>query len=291
MTKAIIVAFHKYTPFGGEYYEPMLDFFLASMRKYKEEYDKLYLIDSNWEIDPPKLEGLNAEIIRVNPHLRYYDAYKEVLPQIKEDLVLFMDNDMIVYREGIFAETFRRLSVQRYFNDVVSIYDTIGEKTFLELNNKSKFCPYWFATSKDLLMEYRGCEWGPVPWGETLSELTEKMLADGILPYEWEEDKSNRLFDGTQDGEKSKDLGYYHIRAGSTPAYLLATRKYGNSDTYNEYLKNQPRNEYLRQLAWYSIMGGGAGGIADVLWDIKPDESFEREFLDYVEGFRKYHGL
>src|SRR6266702_4275353 len=291
-SRAICVAFHKYTPFGGEFYEPLLDFFLQNMRKYKDEYDKLYLIDSTWNIDPDKLEGLNVEIIKVNPHLRYYDAYKNVLPQIKELLVLFVDNDMVIYREGLINSTFEKFN-QGY--DIVSIYDTIGEKTFPQLNNQSKFCPYWFATGTTILKDFTSCEWGPnMPHYETLGELTEKMLEDEMKPFEFEEDKSNCLFDRTQEGEKSKDLGYYHVRAGSTAAYLLATQKYGNIDTYNEYIKNKPRNEYLRHFAWYRIMCEytNAPGIS------MNESKFLRvlginmqDWDDYIKRFKYYHGL
>ena len=37
---SIVVAFHKYTPFGGEYYEPIYDFFIKQITKYKDEFDK-----------------------------------------------------------------------------------------------------------------------------------------------------------------------------------------------------------------------------------------------------------
>lgn len=287
MTGAIIVAFHKYTPFGSEFYEPILDFFLQTMSRYSSEYHRIYLVDSNWNIDPEKLSP-KMKILKVDPSLRYYDAYKAVLPEIKEDLVLFLDNDMVIYREGIIARAFEKL--KEY--DVVSTYDTIGTHYFNKLGGQSKFCPYFFATGTAMLRDFTDVEWGPeMPEYETLGRLTHVMLDDGVKPYEIEEDKSNCLFDGTQDGEKSKDLGYYHIRAGSTPAYLLATKKYGDQETYWKYLKEQPRNEYLRQIAWYSIMGGSAGKIADILWDIKPTEDFEQEFWDYVERFHKYHGL
>src|ERR1700694_1154434 len=111
MKRAILVNFHLYTPFGKEFYEPILDFFLQQMRIYQDEYDHLYLLDSNWEIDQKKIEGMEASIIRTDPNMRYYDAYKAVLPQIKEDLVLFMDNDMVVYKPGIIKETFYKLEI------------------------------------------------------------------------------------------------------------------------------------------------------------------------------------
>ena len=290
---AIVVAFHKYTPFGGEFYEPILDFFLQSMKKYESEYDKLYLLDSTWNIDPQKIEGLKAEIIKVDPHLRYYDAYKSVLPQIKEHLVLFLDNDMIIYREGIIKSAFDKLKSDY---DVVSIYDTIGEKTFPQLNNKSKFCPYFFATGTFMLKDFLNIEWGPnMPEHETLGKLTEEMLRDDIKPFEMEEDKSNCLFDSTQDNEKSKNLGYYHIRAGSTPAYLLATKKYGDKKTYEDYMVNQPRQEYLRQFAWYYLMtdtNQETWSLRPQVWELLKDIHMnEFVWMDYFERFKQYHGL
>ncbi|PWU04809.1 MAG: hypothetical protein C5B43_04185 [Verrucomicrobia bacterium] len=242
MSKAIIMAMHLYTPFGKEFYQLILDFQLRNLEKYKDEFDRLYLIDSNWDIiDVPEW----VTVLKVNPHLRYYDAYKEVLPQIKEDLVLFMDNDMIIYRENIISHTFDLLSS---YYDVVSIIDTIGTmKVPLKLGNK--FCPYFFAAKKELLMKYLDVDWSPdaMPYTETFGLLTEAMLKDGLKAYEMEDDKTDNV---------EKNLGYYHIRAGSTPAWLLATKHYGNIDTYWEYLKNQPHSELLRQCYWYTRMGG-----------------------------------
>ena len=245
--------------------------------------DKLYILDSNWNVD----NASDYEVIKTDPNVRYYDVYKEVLPQIGADIVLFMDNDMVVYREGVVAKTFELIASEQ--TRVVSIYDTIGEYKTDRLGGKNKFCPYWFATRKGLLMQYRNIEWGShMPHSETLGLLTEAMLNNGEDPYEYEEDKSNCLFDGIQDGEKSKDLGYYHIRAGSTPSYLLATRKYGDRETYEKYIHGQPRNEYLRQLAWYWIMGGREFINKKLLEEMNV---FYSDWLIYVEKFRKYYGL
>lgn len=294
-SRAIVVAFHKYQPYGDKYYEPLLDYFIHRLSTLKDEYDHIYFVDSNWNIDLEKIKHLKASILRVNPHLRYYDAYKEILPQIKEDLVLFMDNDMVVYKSGKIRKTFNILELNQ--DDVVSIYDTIGERHYGELGGKSKFCPYWFATKKETLMKYRDCEWGPVPWGETLSELTDKMLMDKLIPYEWEEDKSNICFDGGEQNSdntgKSKDLGYYHIRAGSVPAVLLAY-KYNDHQKYLDYINQQPKNEYLRQMAWYQYMLEETKNydvLHDLLGIIAEDLKLEMTWIPYFEKFKKYHGL
>jgi hypothetical protein len=308
MNRAIVVAFHRYTPFGFEYYEPILDFYLQQMRKFKDEYEKLYIIDSTWNIElTEEREFDKLKIIRVNPSLRYYDAYKDILPKIKEDFVLFMDNDMIVYKSGKIKGTFNLLEGKEYsgegftmYNqkyDVVSIYDTIGNFTSSKINGKSKFCPYWFATRKELLMKYLDCDWGDhMPEYETLGKLTQEMLKDNVVCFEWEEDKSNFLFgEIIEHGENGKNFGYYHIRSGSVPAYLLATRKYGDLKTYEDYMLNQPKTEYLRQFAWYWHMTNVnkkswslRADIFELLKDINIDEF---SWLDYYEKFRNFHGL
>ena len=295
MSRAIVVCWHKYTPFGSEFYEPILSFFLQQMEKYKDEYDHIYILDSTWNIPNKPLPDTffrkefdgKITLIKVDPNLRYYEAYQQVLPEIKEDLILFLDNDSVIYQEGVIKSIFNKLSEF----DVVSIIDQIGFYPVKELKNGNKFCPYLFAASKDLLMKYKDIYWGSdMPEHETLGFLTKRMLEDDVLVYEFPEDKSNCLFDGTQEGEKSKRTGFYHIRAGSTPAYLLATKKYGERLTYDDYLKNQPRSEYLRQAAWYWCMSDQAKiNLIPLLDDCEITQA--QWIVDYIPRFKKYHGL
>lgn len=300
MTKAVLVAFHQYTPFGDEFYRPIFDRFIKGYREiWGKEVDKLYILASNWNVDIAD----DYTVIQTDPALRYYDAYKSVLKsgRIHEDLVMFMDNDMIVYKKGLVEKTFDLLvgdspswdydfQIKEPY-DLVSIYDTIGTMQVDLPDGKNKFCPYWFAAPKEILMKYLDVDWSPdaMPYTETLGLLTEAMLKDGLIPYEWEEDKSNILFDGIQDGEKGKDLGYYHVRAGSTPAYLLATHKYGDAKTYWDYLHNQPRNELVRQCAWYEYM---MDDISPSLLLMLLDMHISAEdFYMYYNKFKVYHGL
>ena len=313
MTRCLIVAFHKYQPFGGSFYEPILDFFLAQMKKYEDEYELIYFVDSNWEIDPEKIKDLKATIIRVNPSLTYSDAYKEVLPQVKEDLVLFLDNDFVIYKEGIIRGAFLKLEPSlnnRDTYDVVSIIDEIGEYKTDKLKNGNKFCSYFFATRKELLMKYLDIDWNShLPHSETLGLLTEAMLNDGVKVWEMEDDKNNLLIGDIdpaygvllkyQGSEKGKDLGYYHIRAGSTPAVLLAWKSSpDHQKQYQDYLKNQPKSEYLRQICWYQYM---IKSIQDthqrslVAWPknemLKDMGVNSGNWSNYYPKFKEYHGL
>jgi len=277
-TKAIISAFHCYNPFGRKFYQPIEDYFIGNLEKYRNEFDRLYILDSQWS---PRTFKDWITVLNTNPSERYYDVYKKILPNIKEDEVLFLDNDMVIYKPRVIFEAFEWL--KKY--DAVSIYDTIGEKHFQKLGGQSKFCPYFFCSRTETLKRFTDCEWGPnMPEHETLGKLTEKMLEVGMKPKEIEEDKSNFLF-GEELGERrSKNLGYYHVRSGSLPAYLLSHRERGDKQ-YWEYLKNQPKSEYLRHCAWFEIMGGE---VTPIITDLNiPIYKWE----EYVKNFRIFHGL
>lgn len=304
MTRAIVVAWHKYTPFGSEFYQPLFDFFIHRLSTMMNEYDRVYFVDSTWnftEEDYKKIKSIKGEVRKVNPSLTYSDAYKEVLPQIKEDAVLFMDNDMVVYEEGKIARTFQLLEQEdeTWDYDVVTILDTIGEFKTDKLNGKNKFCSYWFAARRNNLLSYTDIDWNShMPHSETLGYLTQAMLNDGAKVYEWPEDKSGVMFDGSEqypEHHKEGGLGYYHIRSGTTPAYLLATRKYGDKKTYDDYLKNQPRNELLRHLAWYDYILREVPNwrdLANYMDIIDEDLNIELGYwTEYMVSFRKYHGL
>jgi len=53
MTRAIVVA-SKIHAFWWRILQPILDFFLQQMKKYKDEFDRLYIVDSNWISIPSK---------------------------------------------------------------------------------------------------------------------------------------------------------------------------------------------------------------------------------------------
>lgn len=311
MKLAAVVPFHKYTPFGGKFYEPLFNYFMKNYNEFwKTEVDKLYILDSTWGINISELPP-EIEVIKIDPNLRYFEAYEKIIPTIKEDVVVFLDDDMVIHREGIIEGAYDQIG-EGY--DVVSIYDTIGPLTGMVnakwpfMKGKTKFCPYFFMARTKLLQSIPNLRLGPVhygsrefipelnyftvdgDWGETLGEATIKLLAAGAKAYEMEEDKDSIYFDGVKDGD-GKKLGYYHIRAGSTPAYLLATKAEGDPKTYDDYLKNQPKREYLRQVAWYLQMCRTNEERTDALSLVADAGIPALEFMDYLQKFSDFHGL
>jgi hypothetical protein len=251
MTRAVIVSFRNYVwTEPHKYFDVMFDFFIKNFKEHwYNEVDKLYILDSCWDAvyDDPKVE-----IVKVDQQLRYYEAYKEFLPKIKEDLILFVDNDMVIQKPGIIKHTFDIIELGEV--NVVTIMDTIGTwraaPARLRLGNK--FCPYYFATKKDLLMKYRYADWAPnMPDYETLGDLTIEMVNDGLRIHEIEDDKN----------DPPKDSAFYHIRAGSTIPYLITTKYSDQPLAYWDYLKNQPASELLRHCDWWDRMGGDSSEI------------------------------
>lgn len=248
MTKAVLVNFHNYCwTMDHKYFDVMFKFFMACFKEvWYDEVDKLYILDSHWDAtyDDPKVV-----ILKAPEQIRYYDVFKWALPEVKEEAVLFVDNDMVIYRQGVVTEAFDKLE-EGY--DVAAIYDAIGTFQTDKMNGKNKLCFYWCAMKTQMLMKYRNIEWSSnMPETETFGELTKAILADNLKLFELEEDKSD-------DG---KDLGYYHIRAGAVPSYLLTTKYFGDPKTYWEYLKTQPESEIIRHCDWFDKMGGDSSEI------------------------------
>lgn len=248
MTKAVLVNFHNYCwTMDHKYFNVMFDYFMKNFKEvWYDEVDKLYILDSHWDAvyDDPKVV-----ILKAPEQLRYYDVFKWALPEVKEEAALFVDNDTVIYREGVITNTFLPLE-EDY--DVAAIYDTIGTFQTDKMNGKNKLCFYWCAMKTKTLMKYRHVDWSSnMPETETFGELTKVLLGDDMKMLEIEEDKT----------DIGKNLGYYHIRAGAVPAYLLTTKHFGNLGTYWDYLNTQPESEILRHCNWLDKMGGDSSEI------------------------------
>lgn len=267
MTRAAVVSFRNYVWLEPhKYFDVIFDFFMKNFKEHwYNEVDKLYIMDSMWDAvyDDPKVK-----IVKVDGQLRYYEAYKQFLPKIKEDLVLFLDNDMVIAESGRVASAFAKLE-EGY--DVVTIMDTIGTWATDQLKLGNKFCPYFFATKKDLLMKFRYSHWEPnMPEYETLGDLTRDMVNAGVKVLEIQDDKEH----------PPVNPDFYHIRAGSAIAYLLTTKHSNSALEYWDYLKLQPESEIMRHCDWYDRMGGSTKELRNDL-----AEAVSRRNLENGKGF------
>lgn len=303
-SRAIVTAWHQYTPFGSEFYQPMFDFYLKNIEQYRDEFDKLYFINSDW-----KFPSGDFEVIEKERDGHHWTQFKDAIPKIKADKLLFLDDDVIIYRKGVIDNWFKQLDT---FDACVEFDGAGGLKhvaweKFPEMKDKEaeKIGSWYFAVNKELLNKIGDLDMDPHyysdgeyiksldyyakqgDWTDSFGIFLWQLLDNHAKLYEIEHERSRIYIDGTRTTfeTKGKDLGYYHVFSGSAPAYLLATEKYGNIDTYKDYLEHQPKNEYLRQAAWYQYMGGNPerivldAGVELVKWE------------EYMQKFKDYHGL
>jgi hypothetical protein len=303
----VVMCWHNYVPhLDHKYFNVLYGHFLNELDIWGAEVDRIYLLDSTWDID--RVPAM-AKVVKVDPNKRYWEAYEDIIPEL-EGNVLFMDNDMLVHKEGIIKNYFDKLSDY----GVISIYDTIGPLTELVnqkwpfMGGQTKFCPYFFMSRASILQSIPNLKLGTIhydkgtyikeldyttkegDWGETLGEATIKLLDWGVKPLEVPEDKSSTYIDGHEDNPKR--LGYYHIRAGATPAYLLTHRNLGDRKTYDDYIANQPKSELLRQLGWYWYMNDKNPYKVDPndILEVVNDCGYNHEdWLKYMDRFISFH--
>lgn len=304
MTRAICVPFHQYTNFGHDFYQPLWTHFIQSMTKYRNEYDRLYVVDSNWGIPSG-----DYTIIQKQHDGHHWVQFKDALPYVQEDAIFFMDNDVVISKPGVIDSWFRYAD-NGY--DVVSAFDGSGsynlklavQKKFplMKEYDSQRIVSYYFLLTRSLLNKIPDIDFDVKEYedGTYISEIdyttkedrsdsfgyfTIKMMATNPKIKAIDDDRNSIYFDNRNQGEKGKNLGFYHIRAGSSIPYLLSCKHFDHEKTYWEYIDGQPRVEYIRQCAWYKYLGGNPEEI------VKDSKVGMEVFTDYYKKFMEYHNL
>lgn len=256
MNRAVIIPFHQYTPFGHEFYQPLLNYQLKTYKKYRNEYDQLYLIDSEWGI--PESDDYIVLKKEIDGH--HWVQFKWAIPKIKEENMLFMDNDVLLFDKGIIDNWFKKIE-EGY--EIATAFDGSGDyfkhtPHWMQAAGWKRMGSYYFILTKKLLSQIPNYDFAPI-------DIDGKHFDSfGLFTSQWTkfilEKKVFKIIDHRN--RKPSDP-YFHIRAGSTIPYLLASKHYGHEDDYWNYLKNQPKEEYLRQCRWYRFIGGDPSEIEE----------------------------
>ena len=130
---AIVVNFKNSvpTPETTDYFRVLFGYFLQNLNLWVDEYDRVYVIDSDWHFNQNEkdkfLAATNGKgiIVKANPNTPYMTSFKQVLPYIMEDKVLFMHEDTIIHKKGFVKKIFDDLDKF----DIVSAFETIGTLT------------------------------------------------------------------------------------------------------------------------------------------------------------------
>ena len=326
-SRSVIIPFHRYQPHVGEAYRVLFEYFLKNLPIWADEFDKLYLIDSDMnftEEDLARVKAIkpNTVICKKEIDGSQWVQFHWIIPQISEDNMLFIDHDLIINKKGVVEGWFKAID-EGY--DFVGSFDSSGglreqihnRFPFMKEHDFTRMGSYYFILTKKLLAKTGKPDFTPVynqeglnipelnytmtkdDWMDSFGMFTIKMLNfDPKIKIIEDPRDSIYLIDDkiVKDIQTPKNLGYYHIRNANLANYIMSSRN-GYPEQYTGGLTNNPR-ELLRLLAWSQIMSETIPdthqrsliqcGRVNVLKDMEVDLEI---WSDYMIEFRKYHQL
>lgn len=315
MTRAICIPFHQYQPHYGDYYKLYFKNLLNNLEFWKGSFDKLYLIDSDWGFTEEDLEkirafGVEVEVIMKQKEGHHWVQFNTALPYLKEDQILFMDNDVVFYRKGVLAqwfETATNYDVYTAFDGSGGLKDKVQERfSLMKELDATRMGSYYFIINQKALSLMKRYDMAPIhyrvgtdlpeleyvtvegDWSDSFGYLTIKFLGAGLTFGILEDDRSSiYLQEGiiNKEPETPRDLGYYHIRNGNLATYMLATMEC-DRPAYEHSISIVPTREALRILAWANIIDPSPIKSLEVL---KSYEIKEKDWETYLTEFKKYH--
>ncbi len=317
MTKAVLISFFRYQPHDGEYYRAQFEMFLKSLPFIKDEFDKLYIIDQEWGFTEEDKARLNAiketQILPSEQTGHHWVQFKNAIPHITEERILFLDNDVLFWKKGV---------VKSWFDsdaDLVTAWDGSGGLAepvrnrfpLLKKLEANRMGSYYFIINKKTFNEIPDFDFAPVgeypegtyikeldyttkkgDWSDSFGLFTIKMLGRGATTETIIDDRSSLLLGNEDEYLRTTDkplrLGYYHIRNGNMPIYMLASRINHMGD-YDHQLKVIPRTELLRELAWFWIFTPEYRKDAEILLT---DSNVSKEtWNNYIDEFKVFHDI
>lgn len=267
--RCFLTTYHNYNyPYSYEYHKPIYDYFVDHVDMWKDLVDTIYIIDSHWNFTEEEKKRLQDKIpavflpIEIEGHFNVQLPY--FLPQIKEEEILFMDNDCFIYERFGVSRWFDLL---KYKTAVLSYMepgsgDNIAHALwkkypFMKENNARSFWPNHFAIRKSFwgdnftIESYK--EQAPFPTGTYIPELDYTTVVGDYGEY-WLQWVLDLLKDGAWTSMPVyPNQGFYH-RHGFTWAYMLLQKKKDNDPEYWSFIKQQPIEKYLPILNLYQII-------------------------------------
>lgn len=266
MTKAIITAFYPYQNTQDEHYRVYEDAYFYFLHRFIHNVDKVYLIDQNWGLNVPDWLESKAVVIDTNdltpPINHHWDSFAQVIPQIKEDVVIMLDSDMMIYDFDFDLGSC----------DIKAILDTSGgvklDYKELQPNDKRgerrRIAPYLCMARRELFNK-TGYDFKPYrnsdnDWMDSFGKWTTKVFDTNPKFCELPDDRTTVMLD--EEGEISVSpwsdwdsgiTGYYHLRNFSLGLSLVNDFEH-NKPAYNQRKSITPVGEASRQLGWLWVL-------------------------------------
>jgi len=324
-TRGMMSMFHASPGVYDNRYQWILwDYCLEHIARYKDEFDVLYIIDSNSNFTDVEKNHIreksgcsDAKIIK--PDFKHWEQSQKLWDLCTEDHLALFDHDMIFLRKGIIDAGFSALDNEY---DVVSIFEAGAYTTqgiwpriiekFPVMNDKTKFALYFWVTKVAQMKQmgefsFRSHHYNvgeyikeldyttqEGDWVEALGQLTITMLGKGLKVLELENDlfRLPYLHLKAFEGKRGKDLGYHHIRGGQRAAYLLTTRNIIPERTaYDKWIKHKPKQQVVSDLAWFWNMDTASKFHNDVIEVVHELGISDDLWMLYVERMKEYYHM
>lgn len=308
MKTAAIVPFFRYEPVFENNYNLLFEYFKLHSDRWLKYVDKLYVIDSGCSLGHVSTD--KVEIIE-RPPLSHWQNMNEAIRAVKEDVVLLLDSDMIIYDPEFVGE-----SITHFENanlDGYGIFDNSGSKSLDEFPimrenenraERKRFAPYLFFLRKSALRP--DFDFTPTPgkdWTDSMGQITYDLLADGKNIGELPDDRSNIILndDGTisstqwLDGANKKwsrvenpRYGYYHVRNWGGSLNVI-NNYYLDKDKFWRTVDVMPKWEMFRLMAWFQIMAERTGLYSTLISPIIEEFHMAPTWINYLFKFKEYH--
>ena len=278
-------------------------FFLLHAAKWIKYVDRLFVIDSGCNLEVPMNAPLGLDkitIIRKPAQSHWQNMNEALAPFTKEDYVLLLDSDMIIYDSSIVKFGFEQL--EKDACDVMAILDSSGSapiKSDLFKENENRFerrriCPYLCFIKKKVLREgFDFTPRGDDNWTDSMGVITEQLVEDGVTIWELQDDRSTISLedDGTITStqwldtppkkwamKENPNLGYYHIRNFGGALKLMKDKSFGLV----------PGREARRLVAWFMMfaMKLQDKDLMVKFWETWGDGD---NLTIYIKRFKEYH--
>lgn len=326
-SRAVMIAWHRYHPHVGELYRVLFEHWLKLLPTWGDEVDHLYLIDSDMNFTEEDRAAImqyipQVDIIKKTEEGHHWVQFKNAIPQVTEDKILFLDNDVVITRSGVVDSWFKYmeegdLDFVGSFDGSGGMRELIHEKYPVLLDEWNRIGSYYFILNKRVFTQIPEYTFEPnyfeagthIPeldyttvdgdWLDSFGWFTLKMLNNKCKILSIADPRQSIYLQPEEEGwvinkdpENPTNLGYYHLRNGNLAVYIMNSWIAGNKEDFHRELRSVKR-EYLRSLAWFQYM------------DLKTGDRFQNEinhvldvtgvgrakWQEYMEEFTKYHDL
>lgn len=324
MSRAVIVPFHRYQPHVGLTYKVYFDYFVENLKVWAKEFDKLYLIDSDFGFSSADVQktndlGVFTEVVPIEEVGHHWVHFKNIIPKLKEEYMLFLDCDVVITKSGIIDGWFQEVEAGA---DILTSFDGSGGMTeqiwekypWMKENGFARMGSYYFILTRKLLDKVKDFDFAPIryenfdkppyiseldyqptknDWFDSFGLFTVKALATHPKIALIEDDRGSIYLEDNGSIVKTepdnRTLGYYHIRNGNLPIYTIDSY-YWSKDDWMRTLDITPRRELLRLFAWFQIASGDSFQ-KDIDKTLQAVNVQKADWDTYIKEFKLYHNI